>query len=94
MAQAYLDKAAPSFVFKLAMLGAASPLVAAGEILLGDAAVRGAVAAQPLGVLILFVAAVAAVVVLATSTVSWKSTRIVSTVVHLPSGARVTVRHG
>jgi len=52
-----------NFFRKRAMLGAAIPLVAAG-----DTAVRGVLAAQPLGVLALFVASVAALVALTVRT--------------------------
>jgi len=75
-------------------LGAASPLVAAGEVLLGDSAVRGVFTAQPLGVLALFVASVAALVALTGSTTCCRPAHGSPTVVLLPSGARVTVNHG
>jgi len=94
LAQAKSDKAAPQLLCKRAMLGAASPLVAAGEILLGDSAVRGVFTAQPLGVLALFVASVAALVALTGSTTCCRPAHGSPTVVLLPSGARVTVNHG
>jgi len=84
----------PNFFRQRAMLGAAIPLVAAGELLLGDAAARGVFAAQPLGVLALFVTSVVALVALAARTSCCRPPRGNPTVVLLPSGARVTVNHG
>ena len=66
------------------MLGAAVPWVIAG-----DPAVRGVLAAQPLGVLALVVASVAALVALTVSTTCCRPAHGSPTVVLLPSGARV-----
>ena len=75
------------------MLGATGPLLATGEILLGSAAVRGAFTAQPLGIAALLIATVVALFVVVVGATHCKSSR-EKTVVHLPSGARVTICHG